>query len=92
MIPFLLDFRPDRPEASTAGLCAFANKNARLEVQLIENSDTICFLWIRTMHLAFQIFIVTSFVLVCEGIFIPFKRSFSTDPDVTRNVVSRIII
>ena len=44
------------------------------------------------MHLAFQIFIVTSFVFVCEGIFIPFKRSFSTDPDVSRNVVSRIII
>ena len=43
------------------------------------------------MHLAFQIFIVTSLVLLCEGFFIPFKRSFSTDPDVSRNVVSRVI-
>lgn len=42
------------------------------------------------MHLAFQIFIVTSFVLVCEGLFIPFKRSFSTDPDVSRNVTQII--
>lgn len=41
------------------------------------------------MHWAYQIFLATSFVLLCEGIFIPFKRSFSTDPDVSRNVVSR---
>lgn len=44
------------------------------------------------MRLAVQIFIAISLalVLVCEGIFIPFKRSFSTDPDASRNVVSRI--
>lgn len=44
------------------------------------------------MHLAFQILIATSFVLFCEGGFIPFKRFFSTDPDVGRNVVSTSII
>ncbi|XP_078359982.1 lipase member K-like [Oculina patagonica] len=42
------------------------------------------------MHWAFQIFIATSFVLFCEGGFIPFKRFFSTDPDVGRNVTQII--
>lgn len=88
----LLDFRPGRPDASTTSLCAFANKGDCLSAEFIENLETNCILWIETMHWVFQIFIAANFVLFCEGGFIPFKRSFSTDPDVGRNVVSGIIV
>ncbi|KAL9984977.1 hypothetical protein ACROYT_G007325, partial [Oculina patagonica] len=87
---FFLDFARCRPDASTASLCAFANKSACLSAEIIENLDTNCILRIGKMHWAFQIFIATSFVLFCEGGFIPFKRFFSTDPDVGRNVTQII--